>query len=185
MNKKGQTTIFLFIGIFIILFAIVALIVVGIVSENINSALDQNITIGSVNLANASAGTIGQLNSMVTGKADFWGISIIFGMVIGLFLSSYLMRNRFPKVGAIADIAIILVSFIISLYLRSIYSDVVIALDSAGQTFATTSLSNTNFFILNLPLFVAIIGVVMMVLFHAGIPRKSEEANVIPEVVTG
>src|SRR3990167_7003074 len=109
MNKKGQTTIFLFIGIFVILLAIVALIVVGIVSENINSALDQNITIGSVNLANASAGTIGQLNSMVTGKADFWGISIIFGMVIGLFLSSYFMRNRFPKVGAIADIAIILV----------------------------------------------------------------------------
>lgn len=185
MNKKGQTTILLVIGLFVILFLIIGFIVVGIVSENINSALDMNISIGQVNLQEVNSQTIGQFNAMIVNHADFIGICMIFGMVIGLFLSSYFLRNRYPKIAIILDIAFILVAFILSLYIKAIYSDIVIALDSAGQTFATAHLEKTNFFILNLPIFVTIIGVIMMILFHSSIPPKSEELNSFSGVVTG
>lgn len=185
MNKKGQSTIMLMFILVGIIFAIMGFIIVGIISSKINSALDQNITIGQVNLQTENAATIGKFNEMVVNNADFWGLAVIFGMIIGLFLSSYLMRNRFPKFGVILDIFVILVAFIISLYLKAIYSSVVVALSSAGENFAITSLPHTNFFILNLPIFVPIIGVVMIILFHAGIPQKSEELNAVPQVVTG
>lgn len=185
MNKKGQSTITLIMILFGLFFAIIGVIIVGIISSKINSALDQNITIGQVNLQTENAATIGKFNEMVVNNADFWGLAVIFGMIIGLFLSSYLMRNKFPKFGIIIDIFVILAAFIISLYLKAIYSSVVVALSSAGENFAINSLTHTNFFMLNLPIFVPIVGVIMMIVFHAGIPPKQDELNTIPQVVAG
>lgn len=185
-NKRGQTTLFLAVGIILAILCIIALIIVGIVTININSALDQDITIGQVNLKTINAQSFGYFNFMVVNHADFIGICIIFGIIIGLFLSAYFLRNRYPKIMVLIDIGLILAAFIFSLYIRGVYSDLVIALDSAGQTFASDNLSKTNFFILNLPIFVTIIGVIMMILFHAGIPRKPDELNIYQQgVVTG
>lgn len=184
-NKRGQMTMFLIMALFGIFLLLIGILVVGIISTRINSALDQNITVGQVNLATESAKSIGKFNEMVINSADFWGIAVIFGMVIGLFLSSYFMRSRFPKVGIILDIFMILIAFIFSLYIRAVYSSVVVALADAGEAFATTYMTKSNFFILNLPIFVSIVGVVMMILFHTNIPRKAEEINTFPGVVTG
>lgn len=184
-EKKGQTTFPLIFGIFVVFLSIIGIIFAGIVIGHVNSGLDIDVDVGQVNLRTVNSQTIGQLNFAVVQNADWWGIALIFGMIIGLFLSSYFMRGRFPKIGIILDIGVILVVFIVSLYLRAIYSDVVTALSSGGENFAITYLQNTNYFILNLPVFVVIIGAVMMILFHSGIPPKSEELNVVPEVVTG
>lgn len=178
MNKKGQSAFFLLVGLAIVFILIIIIIVIGFVSVNINSTLDKNITLGQVNLKTVNNETFSQFNTMIVDHADFWGICIIFGMVIGLWAGAYFTRNSFPKLGVIIDIGFIFLAFIFSLYLKSAYSSVVSALSSAGQTFAETSLSGTNFFILNLPIFIPIVGVVMMVLFHSGIPQKPDELNV-------
>ncbi len=183
-NKRGQTTIFILLGILIVFSGVLIIIVIGAFSTNANAALSQNASIGQVNLKTVSDDTFGQFNTMVVNNADWWGISIIFGMVLGLFLTSYFTRNSFPKVAIIFDIFFIFIAFIFSLYLSATYNVIVVALTSAGQTFAEVNLPNTSYFILNLPIFVAIIGVVMMILFHASIPRKSEEANIITNIPT-
>ena len=139
---------------------------------------------GQVNLKTVSDGTFGKFNTMVVNNADWWGISIIFGMVLALFLTSYFSRNSFPKIAIILDLFFILVAFIFSLYLSTIYNQIVVALGDAGQTFAQSHLSNTSYFILNLPLFTAVTGVIMMILFHSSIPRKSEEAGLITNIPT-
>lgn len=185
MNRRGQTTIFLFIAVVILVLIMLAIIVLGIVSTNVNSALNIDTQIGNVNLSSVNAQTIGKFNTMVVNNADWWGIASIAGMILGLFISAYFVRNSYPKLGIILDLAFIFVTFIVSLYIRAIYSSVVTALSSAGQNFAVNNLTHSNFFILNLPIFVAIIGAVMMILFHSGIPAKSEELNTVPEIITG
>lgn len=182
-DRRGLSTIFILFGIFIVFSSVISLIVIGIFSVRMNEALDQNVTIGQVNLKTLNDQTFGQFNTMVVNNADWWGLSIIFGMILGLFLTSYFARNKFPKITIILDIFFIFTAFLISLYLSSIYATVVNTLSSAGENFAIVNLPKTSFFILNLPTFVAIIGVVMMVFFHSSIPRKREEIGNIQGVI--
>ena len=75
----------------------------------------------------------------------------------------------------IIDIFIILCAFIFALYFSKSYQLILDAFASAGETFLEDSAPRTSRFILNLPIFVVIIGVVMFVITHSSIPRKSEE----------
>lgn len=183
INKKGVSTIFILLGFLVLFLGVIFLIVLGVISTNIDSALSQNVTIGQVNLKTVSDDTFGKFNTMVINNSDWWGTAIIFGMVMGLFLTSYFTRNTFPKITIILDLFFIFVAFILSLYLSAIYSTLVTSLTSAGQTFAQVYLPKTSYFILNLPLFTVIIGVVMMILFHSSIAKKSEESRIISNIV--
>ena len=108
-------------------------------------------------------------------NADWWGMSLIFGLILGLFLSAYFMRNRFPKWAIILDIFIIVAMFIVALYISSSYSILLDSLASAGETFLEDYTPKTSGFMINLPIFIAVIGTITMVLLHASIPRRSEE----------
>jgi hypothetical protein len=176
MGKRGQISIFSFFGIFLGFAYVRAMLVIGTIVINVNLALDQDIDIGQVNLKTINSQTFGVFTTSILNNADWWGIALIFGMVMGLFLSSYMLRNIFPRWGMILDIFIILATFIVSLYLRDTYRILVDALSTTSVTFLEDYLVKTSSFILNLPIWVVIIGVVMMVLFHSGIPRKREES---------
>jgi len=183
-NKKGQTTIFIFVGLILILFYTIFIIVLGIVSGHINNALSQDVEIGQVNLGEINTQTFQIYNNLVQKNADFWGICVIFGMIFALFLTSYFTRNSVPKVAIIFEIFIIIAVFIVSLYLSAAYTSIVTAFSAAGEDFAVDNLRNTSYFIQNLPIFVAIIGVIMMILFHSSIPKKQEEMNLISNITT-
>ena len=175
INKRGQSTLLMVILLVALFFSAIMLLVGGLVTTRINAALDQDIDMGQVNLQEVNANTFGKFNEMVVNNADWWGISLIFGMVLGLFLSSYILRGSLPKWGMILDIFIILFVFLISLYISSTYRILLDSLASAGITFLEDSVTKTSMFILNLPVFVVIIGVIMMILFHSAIPRRTEE----------
>ena len=147
----------------------------GVIVVNINNALNQDIDMGQTNLAEINAKTFGMFAMTYLNHADWWGMAIIIGMVIGLFLSAYIMRNTLPKWGIIIDIFIIVGMFILSLYISSSYSILLDSLNSAGETFLEVYTPRTSTFMINLPIFIVIIGVIMMVLFHSSIPRRSEE----------
>lgn len=174
-NKRGQSTWMMIIMVIALFFTTILLLVGGLVTTRINDALDRDIDMGQVNLQEVNANTFGKFNEMVINNADWWGISLIFGMILGLFLSSYILRNKFPKWGMILDIFIILFVFLISLYISSIYQTLLDSLASAGITFLEDYVVKTSMFVLNLPVFVVIIGVIMMILFHSSIPKKTEE----------
>lgn len=184
-NKKGQTSILIFLALVLMLLWVIMIIVLGIVFKYIDNALDQDIQAGQVNIQDINAVTFGPFNDMVIRTADFWGICIIFGLVIGLFVSAYFTRGRFPKIGIIFDILLILAVFFISLYLSTAYTQIVTAFSSAGENFAADNLPKTSYFFQNLPIFIPIIGAIMMILFHSGIPRKQEEGRFVNDVVAG
>lgn len=175
MKNKGQITILLVILIFGLMLGLILLFAGGLVTQKTYDALNIDVDIGQVNLAEQNALHFGKFHEMVIVGADWWGISLIFGMVLALFLSSYFLRNKFPKWGIILDIFIILFIFIVSLYFSATYSTLLDKLADAGETFLEDYVAKTSMFMLNLPLFVVIIGVVMMVLLHSAIPRKTEE----------
>ncbi len=174
-NKRGQITMFILYGLILVVVVVFVLLIVGIVSNKINTALNQNVTIGEVNLATINAQTFGKFNTMILNHADFIGTSAIFGMILGLFLSAYFTRGILPKWGIILDIFIIISAFIFTIYLSQVYSTLLNALASANETFLEDSLARTSRFMINLPIFVVIIGAIMMFLFHSSIPRRREE----------
>jgi hypothetical protein len=174
-NNRGQMSMLLVI-LMLLLFAFIIMILVGgIVVVKVNSALAQDIDVGNVNMQNVTADTWGVYTSMYLNYADWWGIALIGGMVLGLFLSSYVLRGRVPKWGIIIDIFIIITMFLISLYISATYSTLLDALAEAGETFLEDYTPKTSMFLINLPIYIVIIGVIMMVLFHSSLPRKQEE----------
>lgn len=175
MYKGGQITIFMTLLLVGLFFALIFILVGGIATVEINNALNKSLVVGQVNMQNISSDTIGQFTVMYLNNADWWGISAIFGMVIGLFLSAYFTRNTFPKWGLVLDIFIIIFIFIISLYLSSAYGAMLDALSDTGQDFLEVYVSRSSMFMLNLPIFVVIIGAISMILFHSSIPKRTEE----------
>ena len=174
-NKRGQSTIFIVILLLALFFGMILLLVGGLIVTKTNEALDIDIDLGQVNLAEVNAQTFGKYNEMFLVNADWWGMSLIFGMVIGLFLSAYFVRGTFPKWGMVLDIFIILFVFLMALYISATFSTLLDILAGAGETFLEDYAPKTSMFVLNLPVFVVIIGVVMMILFHSSIPKRTEE----------
>lgn len=176
-NKRGQLT-WLILPVLIVLFiAMIGFLVVGIVSSKINDTLNQDIQLGAVNLAEVNAQTFGMFNYMLMRHADWMGVCVIFGLILGLFLSAYITRNRFPKWGLILDIFLIFAIYILALYLKSTYQLILDSFSGIGESFLENSMPKSSMFMLNLPIFTVIIGAIMMILFHSSIPKKEEEAN--------
>jgi len=176
-NNKGQATIWLFALIFVVFFAILLIFIGGYVAVNMNDALDQDLDIGQVNLQTINEQTFGVFTSTYLDNADWWGTAIIFGMVMGILLSAYIMRGRFAKWGIIIDIFVILTAFFFSLYISSSYQILIDALNAAGIDFMEVYTPLSAMFILNMPIFVVIIGTLAMILFHSSIPAKKEEQS--------
>ena len=174
-DKKGQMSVFLFLIIVGLFFSLILIFVGGIITIKINNALDQNINIGQVNLRTLNADTFGIFATTYLDNADWWALSILFGMIFGLFLSAYFIRRTYPKMGLIFDIFIIIVAFIVSLYISASYSTILTALSGAGETFLEDYTPKASMFLLNLPIFIVIIGVIVMILFHSSIPQRREE----------
>lgn len=175
-NNKNAQMSFLIIPMLILLMGAVLLILIGgILTIKFYDSLHQDVEIGQVNLQNVTEDSFGYFKTMYINSAEWWGLSIIFGMVIGIFLTSYLTRNSIPKWGIILDIFIIIGTFILCLYISGIYADLLESMATANETFLEDYTPKTSMFILNLHIFSVIIGAIAMFLFHSTIPKKKEE----------
>ena len=174
-NKRGQMTIFVLVAILGIFLSAIFLLVGGIVTVKMNEILSQNITMGQVNLGEINANTFGVAATTYLNNADWWGVAVIFGMIMGLFLSSYFLRNKFSKLGIILDIFIMIATFIFATYISSTYRTLLNVMASIGEDYLEVYAPKMSMFILNLPIFSVIIGVIIMILFHSSIPSRAEE----------
>ena len=175
MNNRGQMTMFLVVLLVVALSTVVLLGIGGIIVVHINDILNQDIDLGQVNLQDLNDDTFGVYTTMFLHNADWWGLAILFGLIFGLFLSAYFLRSKFPKWGLILDIFMIIGAFIVCLYISSTYNIILDALNDAGETFLEDYVTKTSMFVQNLHIFVTIIGVIMMILFHSSIPKRTEE----------
>lgn len=180
MNKKGLTTIGIFVFIFMVFIWILYLGILVTIFNLTFTNLDLDVDIGQVNLGEAVQDTFGKLNTGFLGSADTIGYVIIFGMVITMFASAYLFRGEYPKLFIIVDIILLVFAYILAVYISNIYE--ILINSTAILNVYIVNLPKASTFILKLPLFVSIIGVIIMILSYAGFPRDTEEEVIIGQL---
>ncbi len=173
MNKKGLSTIYIFIFLFVVFLFAIFLGLTVFFYKTISDNLSLDIDIGQVNLKEVHDSTLGTISQGLINNADLIGYTVIFALILAMFLNAYLTRDQFPKLFIIIDIVILIFAYILSYYLRLSYS-LLINSTSLLDVYITT-IPRTSAFILNLPKIVGIVGVLIMILSYSGIPRKERE----------
>ncbi|MFA6190641.1 MAG: hypothetical protein WC711_04015 [Candidatus Staskawiczbacteria bacterium] len=162
--------------IFAIVLMLIGVILFGIFAytfHEFTTAITINESIGQVNLADAVGSTLGKLDVAMLNSLDWWGLALIFGCIIGLFLSSYWLSGESPKLFLIIDIIILVLAFILAVYLSQTYKLFLEA--TAGIDTFTTYMPKSSKFLLNLPLFVGVIGAINFILHYSGIPKNRKD----------
>jgi len=130
---------------------------------------DLDITIGNnTNFSTIANDTFGQVNNALS-QLRFLAIAIIFGMIITIFVSNFLTKAH--PVFFIVYFLITVVAIIFSVFISNTYETLMgnSVLGSTLQTFIGGS-----FIILNLPIFVTVVGLLGGVFLFIGITRDTE-----------
>ena len=170
MNKKGISTIQLFLFIFVAFLGILFLGLAMWGFDLVNDALSQDVEVGQVNMLNVTNSTFGQLNTAFLDLGDSLGIILILSMAVFMFINAYFLGKRIPKLFIVLDIFILIFAFLLSVYISQSYELVINS--SSILSIYGDNLPKSSAFILNLPLYVGIIGVLIMIFTYAGL-RKS------------
>lgn len=176
MNKKGQTVVNLFT---LIAVALTFGIILGsflFFFDTLDTALGNNLIAGQVNLSNASSQTVGKINTGFVNGADLIGIFFLFGFVLAIMISGFVMRNETPKLLFMVDFILIIFAYILAVYISNAYESILAVLPFSDLMLA--NLNNTSRFVLFLPQITVITGFVTMILTYSGIPRSRDEAEV-------
>ena len=179
-NKRGHVVPIIIIGL--ILFSIIALVFllaysqyIGVMGE-LNTALrgDGNEFVGSVNLTQTTDVTFGKYMEGLRNSANLIGIAVMFGMFIGLVVSAYFRRQESQLIFLFLDIFLIVISFIFATYISNSYEQNILTIPEVAEN-VVAYMPSASAFMLNLPTVVFIVGILILIVSHAGIPRKSEE----------
>jgi hypothetical protein len=174
-DKRG-ITFNLFYALGMILALILILGILAFVFNSMYSGLNQDVMLGNVNLSNITEGTFGVFVDSYNNNLDLYGLFVIFGTIIGLFLASFIMRGKWDKLLIIVDILIMTIAYIFSVIISNTYETFLNA--SAGVITQFEGLMpKTSNFLLHLPRYVVVIGAVCMILFYTIIPKKEGEQS--------
>jgi hypothetical protein len=174
MKDKRGITFNIFYVIVLMIFGIVILAVLGFIFHSIRGGLNQDVTIGQVNLSNASESTFGVFDDALNNNLDLFGLFLIFGMIGGLLIASFMLRGKWNKLLIVVDLILMVVVYITAVLISNAYEQILIASSGVISQFEG-SMPKTSNFILHLPRYVVVIGAVCMILFYSAIPRREDE----------
>jgi len=181
LNKKGvqgPVTIQLFLFIIVAFLAIVFLGIYVFAFNTITDNIGVDVDVGNVNLQNITNSTLGQINVALSLNADILGIILLLMMAVLMILNGFLLGRGNSRLWIVGDIFILVFVFIFSIYISQIY-DTFINSTTLLDVFIN-DLPNSSTFILNLPIYIATIGALIMIVSYAAInDAKRGEANVL------
>lgn len=170
-NKKGgMTDLFIFmIVIIIILFVSGIFIYFGVTAySEVREKLGGKM-MGTANSTEVIDNTMGTLSN--TYKALYWiSILLIVGMIISIFIGSYLVTTK--PVFFIPYAFIVIIAVIVSVGLSNAYEKI-IQDPLLASTFA--GFVGSNFIMLRLPMWIAIIGIVGGIIMFVRMGSKDDE----------
>lgn len=174
-NKKG----FALEGIFeIIVVSLVFVLILGVFLYAFGiidtSITGENLVVGNTNVSNASANTIGKINTGFLDNADLIGILFLFGLILAMVINGFMTREENPPLFFIIDLLLIIFAYILAVYISNSYETILNVLPFNDVLIA--NMGNTNRFMLLLPKITVIAGVITMIVTYAGIPKSREEA---------
>jgi len=171
MNKQGGLTdIFLFMIIAIIIVFMSGIFIY--LGEKVNSELQEKMgdkTFGDKNGTELVNETIGKVNTSY--QALYWiSVFLIVGMVISIFIGSYLVTTK--PIFFIPYIFITVIAVIISAGISNAYEEVI---KDPTLTSTFNNFVGANFIMLKLPIWITVIGVVGGIIMFVRMGSKEEE----------
>jgi len=174
VNKRGTSLVnlpaFLAFALIFIIMLGSFVYVYGVVDTALTGG---NIIAGAVNLSNSSGATIGKLNTAFLNSADLIGVMFLFGMILAMLFAGYLTRDEVPTVFFLVDFFLIVLSYILATYLSNTYDTILVSLPFAN--IFVNNLSKSSIFLTSLPLITVVVGVLVMIITYAGIPKTRQE----------
>jgi hypothetical protein len=174
MKDKRGITFNLFYVMAMIIFGVVLLAVLGFIFHSVRVGLNQDEMIGQVNLSNASESTFGVFDTAYNNNLDLFGLFLIFGMIGGLLIASFMLRGKWNKLLIVVDLILMVVVYITAVLISNAYETLLIASSGIISQFEG-SMPKTSNFLLHLPRYVVVIGAICMILFYTLIPRREDE----------
>ena len=140
----------------------------GDVTEKVHETMD-DMTFGDANTSQVIDDTFGAVNRSY--QALYWiAVFLMVGMIISIFIGSYLVTTR--PVFFIPYIFITIIAIIVSVGISNAYEQV-IADPTLASTFA--GFIGANFIMLNLPMWIAIVGIVGAIIMFVRMGSKENE----------
>lgn len=174
MKKKGALTdMFIFI-IFVLIIAVISVVWVYISTLTYDQMQD---TIGQMNLSDASGNnastvidnTMGVTKSTI-GALKWISIFLIFGMIIAIFISSYLVTTK--PVFFIPYIFLMIIAVVVSVPISNSY-ETMMEDPTLSSTFA--GFTGLNWLVLNLPIIVVIVGITGGIIMFIRLGKGGEQ----------
>lgn len=166
----------LFLFLFFFLLVAVGIGIVLILFDQVDTALDEDIDVGQVNLRAIKNQTFGQINDAMQVQADTIGIMLLFGMVLFMIVNAYFNKTSL-RLMIIVDIFLIVFAFILAIYISQTY-ETLINSDSILDPFINT-IPNTSKFMLNLPIIVSASGILIMIVSYVRMRRRPDQEPVL------
>ena len=171
-NKKGSfVDLFIFMIFAFILVVTIGLLlyVFGIAEDGLHDAMDDmTFGDGSTNTSDVINASVGSTN--ISLSALYWlSVLIIFGMILGIFIGSYLVTTK--PVFFVPYLFILIIAVIVSVPISNTY-ETLRSTPELASTFA--NFIGANYILNNLPMIVVIIGVIGAIIMFSRMGRKEE-----------
>lgn len=128
---------------------------------------------GSVNISAAAASVFTPYDNALLSHADTIALSLIFGLVIGFFVTSFFVKTH--PLFFIVYIFVIVIAVIVAAQLSNAYN----TLQSTApiNTYINNNLKGSSFIMANLPVIMTVVGFVGAVLLFANIIREKQQGG--------
>ncbi len=174
MNKKGAITdmvIFLAISIVVVIFLGLFLYAFNQVSDVMTTLPGM---VGNTTLSSIGEDTFGQVNNAFS-TLRIISFVIIFGMILTIFLTNFLIRVH--PMFFIVYFLVTILTVIASVPISNFYEESLLTDPVFGPTLLT--FTGSNFIILNLPIIIAVVGLMGIIFLTLGIIKDREEIGEI------
>ena len=173
MNKRGGFSdlfIFMIFAFVIVLISVVWVFMGGLVQEQLHISMDDmdlGDTVGN-NASQVIDNTIGDFNGSIS--ALRWiTVFLIAGMILSIFIGSYLVNTK--PIFFIPYLFIVIIAVVVSVPMSNAYETLMLN-PSLTSTFAT--FQGSNWIMLNLPMWITIIGLTGAIIMFSRMGRKEE-----------
>ena len=171
MNKNGGFTdlfIFMIFSFAILLICGIFIYMGGDVTEKVHETMD-DMTFGDANTSQVIDQSMGSVNNAY--QSLYWiAIFLMVGMVMSIFIGSYLVTTK--PIFFIPYLFILIIAIIIAVGISNAYEQII-----ADPTLASTfsGFFGANFIMMQLPIWIAIVGIVGGIIMFARMGSKESE----------
>lgn len=180
-NKRGiqgPVTIQMFLFVIVAFLAIIFLGLYVFVFDLVTTNIGIDVDVGQVNLQDVTNQTLGKLNIALGLNADILGVILLLMMAVMMILNGFFLGRENSRLWIIGDIFILVFVFILSVYIAQIYSTFINS--TTLLDVYINDLPKSSKFILNLPIYIATIGALIMIVSYSAINETQRgQANVL------